>query len=214
MHLRLKITVLIVVMFLAGCATGTRHVDIFPLAYTNDQSSEGLIYIGSIVDKRRFEDKPGDPSTPSVKGDLSQTPKEKLSTLIGRQRGGFGAALGDVVLPQGGTVQEEVRELLIEGLKSRGYTVSDDKMAPITLDVDIEQFWAWFTPGMWSVSFEAKINCSLNFAKADGHKEFTITGYGINKGQIGRNANWALAYQRAFLDFLTNLDKTLDDASL
>jgi hypothetical protein len=214
MYSRLRVSIITLVMVLGGCATGTRHVDILPLDYPDEPSSEGQIFIGSIVDRRRFEESPRDPSTPSVDGILSETSKETLSTLIGRQRGGFGAALGDVALPKGGTVQEEVRELLIEGLGSRGYKISDDEKSPIKLNVDIDQFWGWFTPGMFTVSVEAIIICRLDFAERDGNRIFIIRGYGIDRTALALNESWRLAYQRAYSDFLSNLDKTLDEAGL
>ncbi len=73
--------------------------------FESSDSGSGVVYINSIIDPRQFEQKPKDPSTPSVDGDLASMGKEKLSTLIGRQRGGYGAALGQVALPVGGTVQ-------------------------------------------------------------------------------------------------------------
>ena len=214
MKLQLRYCALGAVLLLSGCVTGTRNIDLNPPEYENVKSSEGLVYIGTIDDKRRFEAKPRDPSTPSVKGDLASSSQEKLSTLIGRQRNSYGAAMGDLALPKGGTVQEEIRDLLIRGLESRGYTIVDDENAPIKLAVQIDKFWAWFSPGMWSISFEADIQCKVIFSEASGSRVFDITGYGINKGQVASNENWELTYQRAFSDFLKNLDKILDKEGL
>lgn len=210
----IKIFILSLSIILTGCVTGTRNVDLVAPAYENDKSSNGLVYISGIRDGRKFEAKPASPSTPSVKGDLSAASEEKLSTLIGRQRNGYGKALGDVALPLGGTVQNEVRDLLITGLEGRGYTVTEDSTAANAIHVDIEQFWAWFSPGFWSVSFEANVQSNLSFSTKSGEKKINVRGYGINKGQVGSDANWALAYERAFSDFLVNLDKALDSEGL
>jgi uncharacterized lipoprotein YajG len=214
MKLHFALGVLLASALLTGCVTGTRNVDLAPSKHANDKTASGQAYINFVEDKRVFESKPASPSTPSVDGDLAKTSKDKLATLIGRQRNGYGMAMGDVALPKSETVQTEMKALLKEGLESRGYTVTDNKNAPVKLDVDIEKFWAWFSPGMFAVSFEANLACKINYADAQGSKVFEVAGYGLNKGQVASDANWALAYQRAFDDFLKNLDKKLDDAKL
>ena len=214
MKLHFALGVVLASALLTGCVTGTRNVDIAPSKYTNDKTASGQVYIAVVEDKRAFEAKPASPSTPSVNGDLAKTSKDKLATLIGRQRNGYGMAMGDVALPKDQTVQTEMKALLKEGLESRGYTVTDNKNAPIKVNVDIEKFWAWFSPGMFAVSFEADLACSIAFTDTKGNQTFKVVGYGLNKGQVASDANWALAYQRALDDFLKNLDKTLDDAKL
>ena len=214
MKLHFALGALLASALLTGCVTGTRNVDISASKYTNDKTASGQVYIAIIDDKRVFEAKPATPSTPSVTGDLAKTPKATLATLIGRQRNGYGKAMGDVALPKSETVQTEMKATLKEGLESRGYTVSDNPNAPIKLNVDIEKFWAWFSPGMFAVSFEAELACKINYADAKGNQTFNVKGYGLNKGQVASDANWALAYQRALDDLLKNLDKTLDDAKL
>lgn len=211
-----KIPYILILMsfILTGCVTGTRNIDINPPEYTNEKSVTGAVYIGAIEDKRKFEKKPRNPSNPSVKGDLSKMSEEELSSFVGRQRNGFGAAMGDVALEGGLTVQEKVRELLTVGLESRGYTVVDDKNAANQLTVDINKFWAWFSPGFASLSFESKLQCNIDFKQPSGTVNFDVSGYGINQGQIASNANWELAYQRAFLNFLDQLNDSLDSNDL
>lgn len=212
--MKLNMIFLAATLLLSGCVTGTRNIDLTPPGYQSDKKASGSVYIGSITDSRAFEAKPSSPSTPSVNGDLSKTSKEKLNSLIGRQRNGYGKAMGDVALPAGVTVQSEMRDLLAAGLQARGYTVTQDKNAPATMNVDIEKFWAWFSPGMWAVSFESNLQCSIDVTQKGKKKELKVVGYGVNKGQVASDANWALAYERAFEDFLKNFDKALDDAGL
>ncbi len=195
---------------LTGCVTGTRIIDIQPPEYTNDKSVTGTIFIGAIEDKRKFEESPKNPSMPSVKGNLANTTQEKLSSLVGRQRNGFGAAMGDVALLEGVSIQDKVRELLSVGLESRGYEVVDDANATTNVSVDVNEFWAWFSPGFASISFESKLQCNIEFKDPEGNVSFDVSGYGLNKGQVASNANWELAYQRALLNFLDELDKKLD----
>lgn len=213
--LKVIICFFMVSTLLSGCVLGTRNIDLAPpQGYTNEFSSEGNVYIDLIDDKRLFERSPRKPSTPSVDGDLDTTPKAKLSSLIGRQRNSYGMAMGDVALPEGGTVQDEVREILTKAIESRGYKVVNDKNAPIRVSVEIEKFWAWFTPGFIAISFEANLQCKvIVVTKLDRHI-FNVKGYGINKGQIASDANWKLVYDRAFLNFLTEFDKSLDEKGL
>jgi len=208
-----KLFVITAALALAGCVTGTRAVELAPSAYENDKTAEGKIFIADISDDRAFEQKPAAPSGPSVNGVLADTDATTLSTLIGRQRNGYGKAMGDVQLPEGSTVQEEMRDLLTEGLESRGYSVTDDPDAPIQLAIDIDEFWAWFTPGFVAVKFEAQLNSELQFS-GDIDDTFAVEGYAINKAQVASDANWQLAYKRAFDDFLKNLDAALDNKGL
>ncbi len=203
-----------VIFILNGCAAGTRNIELNSPSYSNEVSASGNIIIGNIQDKRVFEAAPKSPSTPSVDGDLAKTSKETLSTLIGRQRNGYGMAMGDIVLPNGDTVQEVTRKLLTTALESRGYNVVDNKTDAYNLTVDVNKFWAWFSPGMFSVSFEADIQCTVHFDNGTTKRSLDVSGYGVNKGQVASNANWQLAYERAFQDLLKNLDKILDSEGL
>jgi hypothetical protein len=78
-----------------------------------------------------------------------------------------------------------------------------------TVEVSIDEFWAWFSPGFASVTFESNIACKVTVRRGDQVQNFTVTSHGLNKGQIASDANWALAYSRAFEDFLTKLDAEL-----
>ena len=49
---------------------------------------------------------------------------------------------------------------------------------------------------------EAKLRFDIRADGPAGQQTFSIPAYGINKGQSGREANWRLAYDRAFEDYL------------
>ena len=176
--------------------------------------AKGEVFIGTIEDNRAFEQSPRDPSTPSVNGDLSSTSKDQLSTLIGRQRNGYGKAMGDVALPAGQTVTTEARELLTKGFERRGYTVTNNANAPVKVNVAIDEFWGWFSPGFWAVSFETRISTDLTVTTNGGDKTVTVAGYGRNSGQVASDANWQLAFSRGFEDFLNKLDQALSELGL
>jgi len=62
------------------------------------------------------------------------------------------------------------------------------------------------------VSFEARVYCTLTLKRPDKEGTIVIKGYGINRGQIASDENWALAYNRAFLDFLEKARGEIDRA--
>jgi len=132
--------------------------------------------------------------------------------MIGRQRNGFGHAMGDIALPADESVVDQTRRLLEEGFRSRGYAIASDSSALYSASATIDQFWAWFTPGFFMISFEARVYCTIQLTKADVSSTIIVKGYGINKGQIASNANWQLAYERAFRDFISQLGSKMDDA--
>lgn len=201
-------------LFTSGCAVGRRTLPLDVPHTTGLGTAKGSVFIGEVTDARRFENKPQLPSVPSIDGDVTKASKEQLANVIGRQRNTYGAALGDIGLPDNDTVMKRTRLLIEEGFRRKGYAISSDPAAGATATVGIDEFWAWITPGMWSLSFEANITCKLTLTKDGNSKTFTVRGYAINKGQAATNPNWQKAYQAAFDDFLVQFDRTLTNAGL
>jgi hypothetical protein len=201
----------------SGCVTGRRSfgVDVPPAESYTKNPTKGSIVIGQVLDDRRFENKPDEPSTPSINGDVNMLTPEARSTFIGRQRGSFGHAWGDITLPEGQTVQAKVAELLREGLKRRGFEVVTSGVT--TGDVataEVEKFWTWMSPGFWALSFEAQIKCKVTITQGGKTTLIVVKGYGLNHGQFAKDVNWQQAYDDAFSDFLANLDEQLAAAGL
>ncbi len=67
---------------------------------------------------------------------------------------------------------------------------------------------------MWVVSFQTQIDTTLNITTPAGDQTIDVKGYGINRGQVASDANWRLAFDRGFADFLDKLDATLEIAGL
>ena len=168
----------------------------------------GQVTIQSVTDSRQFENKPKDPSTPSVNGDVAKLSPEQRSTFVGRQRNGFGQAMGDIVLKGQDTVPSKAGQLVSEGFARQGYTTTS-RGTPV--DVDVQDFWAWFSPGMWTIDFEARIKCAVNIRGARP-ATLIVNGYGKNQGQIASDQNWQEAYDAAFRDFLADLSVKLHNA--
>lgn len=198
----------------SGCVVGRRTVALPIPSQPAAASTKGEFRIDAVVDNRKFENKPSEASVPSIDGDIATLSSETKSSMIGRQRNTYGKAMGDIALPAGDSVIKRSRALLEEGLRRRGYTISDSPDAANSASVSIDEFWAWFSPGMWAVSFEARVTCTLRIKKADGSADLVIRGYGMNKGQVASDSNWQLAYTRAFEDFLAKMGPELDKAGL
>ena len=201
---------LLAVVFLSGCVVGRRTIDLEVPSKQGDSSRNATATVVNVEDFREFMNKPAQPYIPSVDGDYKSMSKLELSGMIGRQRNTYGKAMGDIALPSGITVQDKTKLLIEEGLIARGYTIGDSTDSDYQVDVKIEEFWAWFTPGMWALSFEARIKCIVTIKGETKVEEITVTGYGKNSGQIASDPNWQLAYTRAFESFLLNFNAELD----
>src|SRR5689334_551286 len=82
----------------SGCALGRSVIDVKAPA-RSAVASGPAVKIVEVRDIRRFEVDPGDPSQPSL-GDAAEIKDAKITErAIGRKRGGFGNALGDLALP-------------------------------------------------------------------------------------------------------------------
>ena len=79
--------ILVILILLTGCVLGRRTVDLPIPSLSGGEEAKGEVFIGDITDNRVFQNKPSDPSIPSIDGDVnSLTPQEK-AMMIGRQRG-------------------------------------------------------------------------------------------------------------------------------
>lgn len=191
-----------------GCVTGRRSIDLeVPTVAKIVDGSKGTVSVASVLDKRQFVNKPDDPSTPSIDGDVNSLSAQQKGKMIGRQRNTWGKAMGDIELASQ-NVESQTRLLVTEALKRRGYSVTNGP-AKNRVDVSVDKFWAWFTPGMWAVDFEADVRADMNVSLNGRTSKFTVSGHGKNTGQIASDANWQLAYSRAFEDFLKNLEAIL-----
>ena len=211
---QLFLLALVCCLFQSGCVTGRRNVSLPIPSLSAAAAAKGEISLGAVVDNRRFENKPAIPETPSIDGDALSLTAEQRAAFIGRQRNSYGHAMGDITLPAEDSVTKRARLLFAEALKHRGYQVTEKDGSAGSLDITIDEFRAWFTPGMFSVSFEANIACKVDVKRSAGNAQFVVHGHGLNQGQIASDENWQLAYTRAFENFLSNLDQELTKAGL
>jgi hypothetical protein len=115
-----------------------------------------------VSDRRTFQINPSNPSTPSLKDGAIDNPAI-TSRAIARKRAGGGLALGDILLPEGETVEKLVATALTRALRRGGFRVllqgQEGYEQAIPLEADIRQFWAWYSPGFFAahLEFDARI---------------------------------------------------------
>src|SRR5215470_5983213 len=156
---------LLACLFIAtGCAT-TRGVIDVPARLRPNPPSGPAVRIDRVTDRRVFEIDPRQANIPSLMNDAEIKDPKITSRAIARKRGGFGKALGDILLPEGRTVMQVVEEALRWSLQDAGYrVVSKDDAATATaipVEADIDQFWAWFRPGFAEVAVEFESSVRL-----------------------------------------------------
>ena len=85
-----------------GCATSRGILEV-PLTVGDNPAQGREVKIVRVSDRRTFQMKPPDPSTPSLKDEAIDNPAI-TSRAIARKRSGYGMAMGDILLPEGQTV--------------------------------------------------------------------------------------------------------------
>lgn len=159
-------------IMLQGCATSRSVVDIeapaaSTMAQTSHSSQPGL-YIRQITDERTFQDAPKSADIPSLGfGGASAAKADIKARAIGRKRGGYGKALGDVLLPKGTTVKDLVRASARQGFADAGWHVVDSpdaRESVTTVDIAITRFWTWVKPGFWAIALNTDIETEFDFS--------------------------------------------------
>ena len=97
MRLPLLALIGIAVVFQSGCVTGRRSLSLPVSTHDAPSATRGQVYIATVTDNRHFENKPSDPSIPSIDGDVTKLSAAEKDRMIGRQRNTWGKAMGDIV---------------------------------------------------------------------------------------------------------------------
>lgn len=149
--------------------------------------------IDAVEDARAFTVSPPSPDMPSLMGNEIGN-KSVTSRAVGRKRGGFGAALGDVLLPEGSSVATLVQSAVARGLRESGYRVLDrgdpgyEQALPIK--VRVEQFWSWFNPGFAAVTLTNRAAVNLQGAISPFAQGRTFSSQVMNSMQVVVESDW------------------------
>jgi hypothetical protein len=158
---------------LYGCSL---VVDLEPPAGTPPATAASAKIV-EIRDLRHFEAAPRDPSTPSLASDDGAI----SARAVGRLRNNWGAARGNVLLPEGRTIFDLMRGITTAALESNGYRVVDQtspqyaEAAPLAIDID--QFWQWRSNPPGGVQLEFRAIVTMRSAQLIGNDAATASGY-------------------------------------
>jgi hypothetical protein len=155
-----------------------------------------------------FERAPGKASTPSLKDGQIRN-RAITNRAIARKRNSFGKAMGDILLPEGRTVEQLAKEALTSGLRLSGYRVlaegdsGYDGAAP--LEADVQQVWAWFTPGFAAAHLQFDSHIRLTGPLAPFREGMEFKGYVRLATQAATGRAWLNTINKG----LANLSKDM-----
>jgi hypothetical protein len=202
-------------LVLGGCAATRSTFDLPPSKPAQAAEAQATVYVKlvDVTDKRVFEAKPSNPSTPSL-GQPEELKEPAITArAVARKRGGFGNALADILLPPDRTVAQVVREAVTEALSQRGYTVvqvgAPQYGDAASLDVDIRQFWTWLTPGFWSISLENESVLLLRSPRIFSGQDPSVRGYAIVHTMAATDEEWRRTMQLGLKDLVDKVKATL-----
>ena len=210
------ISSLMLACLMSGCAVVRSTIDV-PVGQPEPVPAKAFVKLTGIKDVRKFEAAPSDPSVPSLQNPEEIKDPAITSRAIARKRGGFGAALADILLPEGRTVEQVVREATTKAVNEKGYSVVDERSPDygkaLPLQIDIKQFWAWFTPGFVQVSVEFEGILLVRGEALTGRKEEPVRGYAILKGLAATDREWQEVMQMGIADLVANLKAKIRPAN-
>ena len=201
---------------LSACAAGRSVIVVTPPA---GAATDGKAFakIMEVRDLRKFEASPSDAGTPSL-GDASEiNDKSITSRAVARKRGGFGLALGDVLLPEGQTVSGLVRGAAQKAFQEKGYTVVDETSpqyaTALPLSIDIVEFWSWFSPGFFTVRIDFKSTLNITGDSVVGPSAPPVTSHVSNETQAVFESTWTDLVQRGVNDLSEKMKERIKSPS-
>jgi len=206
---------LVLAWLLAGCAATRSTLDV-PVTQAPPPPTRGFVRLTEVKDVRRFEAAPSNPSVPSLQNPQDIGNASITSRAVARKRGGFGQAMADILLPEGRTVEQLVREAATRALAERGYAVVDEKSPQsgkaLPLQIDIQQFWSWFSPGFLQISLEFEGILGLKGDVLSGGKEEKVRGYGVYKGMVATDSEWQEVLRLGIADLIEKMKASIKPA--
>ena len=188
---------------LQGCAIGRSEISLAGPAAPRNATAGRPLFIHSFVDEREFEQSPPDASTPSLgQGGVAAANMETRWRAVARKRGGFGKAMGDVLLAPGHTAADTLRDNFTAALSSAGYRVVSSaagKPAPMVVDVHMKRFWSWASPQAFHQTLRTAIETDLVFPRSG--KTVTVKAQVENGAFIPGDEDWMALITQALAEY-------------
>jgi hypothetical protein len=209
---RTALLAITIAWLMSGCATTRSTIDV-SLIKTQQVPLKGFAKVLEVKDVRRFEATPSDPSIPSLQNSEEINDRAITSRAVARKRGGYGMAFAEILLPEGRTVEQIVREAATKALAEKGYAVvaegSPEFAKALPVNIEIHQFWSWFTPGFFLVSVEFVGLVSLKGEVLAGSNEETVRGYSIINAMAATDSQWQEVMQNGVQDLIEKMKTKL-----
>ena len=200
---------LVVLAFLISSCAATRSTLDLTVPRVEAPTGQTSVKLIEVNDRRSFEANPRTPSVPSLQNAAEINDPAIRSRALARKRGGFGMAMADILLPEGRTVEQLVREAVTTAFRDRGYLVVDDtspvNAKALPLSVDIRQFWSWFTPGFWAISIEFEGIVILKSEALLINPEETVRGYALARSMAATDGEWQRTMQQGIGDLIDKM---------
>jgi hypothetical protein len=209
---RAALLAIAITWLMSGCATTRSTIDVSVIT-TQQVPAKGFAKVLEVKDVRRFEATPRDPSIPSLQDSEEINDRAITSRAVARKRGGYGMAFAEILLPEGRTVEQIVREGATKALAEKGYAVvaegSPEFAKALPVNIEIQQFWSWFTPGVFLVSVEfVGIVVLKGEVLAESNQE-TVRGYSIINAMAATDSQWQEVMQNGVQDLVEKMKTKL-----
>lgn len=197
---------------LAGCAVGRQEIDV-AVPPVQAAAPRQMVTIIEIRDLRPFKVNPGNREMPSLAREAEIKDGTVTGRTIGRTRNAYGMRLGDVVLPPGETVTSLVRGAVTAALREKGYVVVADPAPDVLpLSVDIEQFWAWFEPGLLAPTLEFDSHLRLYGSDVLDRTPTFARGRGSLTTALATTNSWKQVIQQGLDNLVLSIKENVEPA--
>ena len=210
-----RLVILASAVVLVGCASSRSEVGISTPSKNTQTTTTAApavpgqkqVYVRSVTDQRVFEAAPKDPSIPSLGfGGAAKATADVKARAMGRKRNGYGAAMGDVLLPEGQSVTLIVSQQLRTVLQDAGYHVVEQAPTQpdaLVVDVQIKEFWSWIQMGFWGAKVHNKISTELRIENAT--QPVVVRSAAVQSRQLVTDGAWKEIVELGLVDYRKNI---------
>jgi hypothetical protein len=186
------LAVVVAAALLAACANGRTVIDLPPPPAAGVAPARApAVRIADVTDDRVFQDRPHQPSIPSLDGEgASKAPPALRAHAVARKRNGYGMAQGDVVLSEREDMRDVVRANLALALVQAGYRVDDRDPSARRVDIHVRDFWLWLEPHTLVGVIRSRI---VTDVAIEGAPPVTVAAETDQPGQIFSQEAWTNA---------------------
>jgi hypothetical protein len=211
MQARASLFSVLLAIFIHGCATSRGVLDVRVPA-VRDPSEGRVVKITRVIDSRAFTRDPPQPSMPSLmQGEIYDPAVTKRA--IARKRNTYGKAMGDILLPEGRSVTQLVKETLTSALRRAGYRVAEpgdpDDAQAHAIEANVRQFWSWMTPGFSRITLNFEATVVIRDAGSDNARALKVSAAHVLKSPVADTEAWAQVVDGGLKSLSRNLARTL-----